>query len=255
MTTPISPQEFAARIHRYTPRTWVTPVLIGLNFAVYAAMVATGSKPMDPTVADILKWGADFAPLTLTGEPWRLFTCMFVHIGLLHIAMNMYVLWDIGRFMEKLLGNFGMLVVYVLAGLTGSWASLAIHPDIVSAGASGAVFGLYGGVFGFLARNRSQVPTETLRRLRKVAGMFVLYNILFGFVVRGIDVSAHIGGLCGGFVFGFALSGPLTDEAVARRPWRTVATAVAGLVLLGIGVRELPAPMLGGENDPVSQKP
>jgi rhomboid protease GluP len=239
---PITPQEFEAHIHRYTPRTWVTPALIGINAAVYVAMVISGVKPLSPTTADILKWGANYAPLSLGSQPSRLLTCMFVHIGLLHIAMNMYVLWDIGRFIEKLLGNAGMFIVYLLAGLTGSLASVAIHPEIVSAGASGAIFGLYGALFGFLLRNRNQVPGETVRRLRKVAGLFVLYNILFGVAIKGIDLSAHLGGLFGGFVFGFLISGALTDAAVQRRPWRNLITAAVGVLALGAAARSLPPP-------------
>jgi len=154
------PRRVLERIHRYTPRTWATPLLVGLNVAVFLAMVIGGASPLNPTVPDIVKWGANVGPLSLGGEPWRLFTSMFVHIGLLHIGMNLYVLWYIGRFVEKLLGNIGMLIVYVLAGLSGSLASAAIHPAVVSAGASGAIFGLYGAVFGYLIRNRDQVPTE-----------------------------------------------------------------------------------------------
>jgi len=240
---PISPEEFSERIHRYTPRTWATPLLVGLNVAVFLAMVIGGASPLNPTVPDIVKWGANVGPLSLGGEPWRLFTSMFVHIGLLHIGMNLYVLWYIGRFVEKLLGNIGMLIVYVLAGLSGSLASAAIHPAVVSAGASGAIFGLYGAVFGYLIRNRDQVPTETLRSLRRLAGIFVVGNIGIGYLIPAIDVSAHIGGLAGGFVFGFLISGALTDAGVARRPWRNLITAGMGLAALALVEHGLPTPV------------
>jgi rhomboid protease GluP len=240
---PISPEEFAERIHRYTPKAWVTPMLIGLNAAVYVAMLVGGANPLSPSVPDIVHWGANVASLSLGAEPWRLFTCMFVHIGLLHIAMNMYVLWDIGRFVEKLLGNAGMLIVYLLSGLAGSLASAAIHPNVVSAGASGAIFGLYGVVFGYLVRNRSQVPTQTLRQLRKVAGIFVVFNIALGFIIPAVDVSAHLGGLAAGFVFGFLISGSLTEAGVARRTGRNLLTAGVGLIALVLIQRALPSPV------------
>src|SRR6202011_2677222 len=110
----------------------------------FVAMVATGVHWLSPTTADLIKWGADYGPRTTAGEWWRLGSSMFLHLGIIHIAFNMVVLWDIGRFTERLLGNAGFLIVYVLSGLFGSLASVLINPHIPSAGASGAVFGLYG---------------------------------------------------------------------------------------------------------------
>ncbi|MDE3084403.1 MAG: rhomboid family intramembrane serine protease [Verrucomicrobiota bacterium] len=233
--TPNPAAEFAARLHRSTPRLWVTPALIAANAAVFLTMCALGVDPLAPHTDDIVRWGGNFAPLTTHDEWWRLFTCMFVHIGLLHVTMNMVVLWDIGRFVERLLGNIGFLVVYLLAGLAGSVASLAWNSHVVSAGASGAIFGLYGALFGFLLRNRHAIPRGLLLRLRKAAGLFVIYNIAFSFAVRGIDIAAHLGGFSGGFLLGLAIALPLADEAVARRPRRNAAVGLAGLALI-VGV-------------------
>ena len=235
-TGTLSPEEFAWRIHRYTPKLWITAALIGINVAVYVLMVATGVSWLNPSPSQLVAWGGNAGVLSLgAGQSWRLFTCMFVHAGIVHIGMNMYVLWDIGRFIERLLGNAGLLVVYLLSGLVGSLASALSHPQVVSVGASGAVFGLYGVLMGFLARIRRSIPAPMLRRLRSAGGAFVVYNLVFSVAVAGIDLSAHLGGLVAGFVLGAAISAPLTDECARRRPLRTAAVALVGaLAVIGV---------------------
>ena len=91
---------------------------------------------------------------------------MFLHIGLLHIALNMWVLWDIGPLMERMVGNVGFACLYVASGLCGSLASLAWNPENLSAGASGAVFGLFGGLLGFLVLGRGSMPAEIATSFR-----------------------------------------------------------------------------------------
>lgn len=236
----LSPREFAERVHRYTPRVWVTATLVGINAAVYLAMCATGVSPWSPTSRSLVLWGGNLGLLTLGhGQAWRLFTCMFVHAGIVHIGMNMLVLWSIGRFIERLFGNPATVVVYVLSGLVGSLASATLHPDVVSIGASGAIFGLYGAVFGFLVRHRHTVPRPILLGLRKAAGAFVLYNLIFSAAVPGIDMSAHVGGLVGGFVFGAAIAAPLDDAGVRSRTWRNALVAAVGLLAIAAAARAL----------------
>jgi len=123
------------------PRVFVTWVLIAINLAVFVLMVIRGVGLMDPSIDSLLKWGADFGPLTTHGQWWRMLTSTFVHVGILHIAMNMYILLVSGPFVERLYGNVGFAVLYLLSGLGGSLVSLAWHPMLVSAGASGAIFG------------------------------------------------------------------------------------------------------------------
>jgi rhomboid protease GluP len=200
---PLSPQEFISRIHARTPRVWVTHTLIGLCAAVYLAMVATGVNFYSPEVADLVRWGGNAGVLTFgEGQYWRLMTCVFLHVGIIHIGMNLFVLWSIGRFMERLMGNFRFLTLYLLAGLAGSFASALINPRVVSAGASGAIFGLYGVLLGFLLHHRRTIPAQVLASLRKSGGTFVIYNLIFSFALKGIDISAHIGGLVAGFLLG-----------------------------------------------------
>ncbi len=184
----------------------VTITLIAINLMVFAAMVISGVSFTEPTPLDAIKWGADFGPLTVgEGQWWRLLTSCFVHFGIIHIAFNMYVLYQIGSFVQITFGRARYLIIYFVAGLSGSVVSLWIHPQSVGAGASGAIFGLYGAVFGFLLRERRSLNPAVMKSIGKSAGIFILYNLVFGIMSRTTDVSAHLGGLLAGFLAGIAL--------------------------------------------------
>jgi rhomboid protease GluP len=184
----------------------ITTALIAINLLVFAAMVISGVSFTEPTPLDALKWGADFGPVTVgEGQWWRLLTACFVHFGIIHIAFNMYVLYQIGPFVQITFGRTRYLIIYFAAGLSGSVISLWIHPQSVGAGASGAIFGLYGAVFGFLLRERRSLNPAVMKSIAKSAGIFILYNLVFGVMNRTTDVSAHLGGLLAGFLAGIAL--------------------------------------------------
>ncbi|MGH9336082.1 MAG: rhomboid family intramembrane serine protease, partial [Vicinamibacteria bacterium] len=133
-----------------TPRFWVTPALIALNVAYFLIGVARGVSPVEPEQQQILDFGANFGPLVFRGEWWRLVSSMFVHIGFLHLVFNMWCLWSLGNIAERMFGNVTFLCLYLLSGIGGALASLVWHPQVVSAGASGAVFGVAGGLASFL---------------------------------------------------------------------------------------------------------
>jgi rhomboid protease GluP len=183
-----------------------TYALIAANVLVFLAMVATGVSFTQPSPLDVFKWGGDFAPATLGDHQyWRLLTSIFLHFGIIHIAFNMYVLYQIGPFIETTFGRVRYLLIYFIAGLAGSIVSVTFHPHSVGAGASGAIFGLYGGVFGFLLRERKSLNPEATKSIAKSAGIFVLYNVVFGAMQGTTDLSAHFGGLIAGFFAGLAL--------------------------------------------------
>src|SRR5882672_4329407 len=110
---------------------------------MFVIEIATGADAISPTPQQVLAVGADYGPLTLNGEPWRLVSSMFLHFGILHIGMNMLCLWS-GRIVELLYGRLGFVAIYLVAGLAGGVASLARSSAVISAGASGAVFGVFG---------------------------------------------------------------------------------------------------------------
>jgi rhomboid protease GluP len=220
------------------PKISVTSMLLALNVGIFGLMLTQGIDPMQPTIDALIRWGANYGPKTTQGEWWRMFTCMFLHIGVLHLLFNMVALWNVGGFMEQLLGSTGFLVLYLLAGLLGSVASVAWNPFVVSAGASGAIFGLYGGLLAFLVRHRDAPRQAFLTALRSNTLAFVGYNLVFGFIVQGIDMAAHLGGLAGGFVCGLALTSSSTLASRTRSRVRSALVGVVGLALiLGLTTR------------------
>jgi len=201
--TTISPKS------RTTSPYAITYTLIAANVLVFLAMVASGISFTQPTPLDVFNWGGDFGPATLGAHQyWRLLTSCFLHFGIIHIGFNMYVLYQIGPFIQMAFGRARYLVIYFLAGLGGSIVSVWMHPMSVGAGASGAIFGLYGAVFGFLLINRRTLNPAVTKSIAKSAGIFVLYNIVYGTISRTTDLSAHFGGLVTGFLVGMLLIRP-----------------------------------------------
>jgi len=227
-------------LHGLTPRVFVTHALLVANVGVFVAMVASGVSFTSPTSDSLIAWGADYGPYTSHGEWWRLASSMFLHIGVIHIACNMIGLWGIGGLVERLLGNAGFLIVYLLAGIAGSLASNLWNPYVVSAGASGAIFGIYGALLGFMVREQGTIPREIFARLRSSGVAFLGYNLVFGLSIKGINMAAHFGGLVGGFLCGLALSQPLVAAAVASRPRRNLAVAAVGAAAVAAAVFLLP---------------
>jgi membrane associated rhomboid family serine protease len=161
--------------------------------------------------AQLVKWGSNLPRLTLgAGEWWRLLTSSFVHGNLLHLAMNMFALWQAGQLVERIFGSARFAGLYLLAGIGGSlgslaWGLLSQHP-VNSVGASGAIFGIIGGLLAFIGREHSGVPPTVVRDLRSSVGPFLLFNIGAGFLYPHTDNAAHIGGLVGGWLAGHLLA-------------------------------------------------
>lgn len=213
----------------------MTPAIVAINALVFVLMAVSGVGILTPTVADLLTWGANFGPSTCDGESWRLLSSTFVHVGLLHIGFNMWVLSDLGSLVERLFGRAGFAILYLGSGLLASLASLAWNPLTVSAGASGAVFGVLGGLFAFLLRDRGGVPSAELARLRRSAGVFLLFNLAYGTLKDNVDMAAHLGGLGAGFLGGLLLArNPHADAGQrARRARQLAASTVGVLVVFG----------------------
>jgi rhomboid protease GluP len=184
----------------------ITYALIAINVLVLLAMVATGVSFLQPSPLDVFTWGGDFAPATIGAHQyWRLLTSIFLHFGIIHIGFNMYVLYQIGPFIETTFGRLRYVLIYFIAGLAGSFVSVMFHPNSVGAGASGAIFGLYGAVFGFLLMERKSLVPGAAKSIAKSAGIFILYNVVYGTLQGTTDLTAHFGGLIAGFLAGLAL--------------------------------------------------
>ncbi len=204
-----------------TPGTYA---LLAVNVAVFGWMVFHGVSPKDPTTAQLIHYGATNGAFIIGGHQWwRLLTATFVHVGLLHIATNMWCLWNLGLLGEPLLGPVGLIAVYLITGIAGNLLSLCsnvIYKDYISvgAGASGAVFGIAGILIVLLSNKRLPIPAFELNRLRRSVIQFAVLNLIIGFaanftsIVR-IDNHAHIGG----FLSGLALGVPLVPRMTSGR--------------------------------------
>jgi rhomboid protease GluP len=215
----------------------VTYALLIINLIVWLAMTLAGGS----TNTDVLiRFGAKANPLIADGQVWRLLTSMFLHIGLMHLFFNSYALLVFGVEVERLYGSIRFLAIYLLAGLWGSLISFALGPGL-SAGASGAIFGLLGTMVAFLRRNREAFGEWGRQRLLNLLGV-AGFNLVLGFTVPGIDNLAHIAGLLSGTLLGWALAPQykvawseggqphLIDQISRRSQWGVVTLALLLLV-------------------------
>jgi membrane associated rhomboid family serine protease len=206
----------------------VTVSIIAMNVLVYVGMAVSGVSPTQPSIPDLLKWGA----LSGFAQPWRIITSNYVHIGLLHIVLNMWCLWNLGALAERRFDRWTYFFTYTACGIAGSIVSLWFHPVGVGAGASGAIFGLAGGLISALYLGHLPVHPQALKSTLKSLLTFAGYNLFFGTVVSGIDNSAHIGGLVCGLILGAALARHLTAPLDERNSWRNWVFMATGIVLL-----------------------
>jgi rhomboid protease GluP len=197
-------QKFAIRLSK----PYVTRTLIVLNVLVFVAMVVYGYVTYNTLrgtedMRVLVDFGAKVNPLIANGETWRLFSAMFIHIGVFHLLVNLYALYALGPLVEGYFGHLRFLGIYIIGGLFGSLASYAFSESI-SAGASGAIFGLAGAITVFFLRYRENFGAQGRSILQNMAFIIGL-NLIFGLTVPGIDNWGHIGGLVGGAVVAYGL--------------------------------------------------
>jgi rhomboid protease GluP len=213
--TPRTGRRPGGRSWAYAPATYL---LVGINCLVYLAMVFSHVSIMDPTRSQLLHWGANNPDQVLIyGEWWRVVTAMFVHVGIIHLATNMWCLWNLGLLGEPLLGPVGVFAAYILSGAAGNLLSIAFDESpygtghLVGAGASGAVFGLAGVLIVLLKSKWLPIAPKEVAGLRRSVIYFAAINFVIGFgtlaahtAVR-IDNMAHLGGFLGGLLFAVPL--------------------------------------------------
>jgi rhomboid protease GluP len=229
---------FRRDLMKAAPRALVTPFLCAACVLIFVLMVLSGVDPVLPATQQLVSWGAnDGARVVLRHEAWRLPASVFVHGGLIHLALNMWCLFTIGPLVERFFGSAATATIYLVAGIGGAIASMATLPPRVSVGASGAIFGLLGALLVFLIIHRRAVPGSVLRPLRSSALFFVVFNTMFGAMVPNIDQAAHLGGLAGGLLAGLVLTRPWP---VIHSRWLWLRRLALGLALaaalVGVGV-------------------
>jgi rhomboid protease GluP len=246
-----------------------TYALLGINIAVFIIMLAyswlgphmSGSNFLmaEFDINTLARFGGSDAALVLQGQWWRLLTAAFVHVSLLHIALNMWCLWNLGVFGEPLLGRRGLVLVYAITGVTGNMFSLAwavAHADALVAGASGAVFGIAGILIVLLSNRKLSLPWNELRGLRRQVIFFAVANLAIGMApnlmpmlssanmarihmdpanLPRIDNTAHIGGFVCGLALGLPLFPRMMSGRQSYRHRQTVTFIVTTLILCLLG--------------------
>ncbi len=207
----------------------LTYTLIIINAIIFLLMTFSGGST-DTEV--LLRFGAKESYLIMNGEYWRFVTPIFLHIGFVHFAFNNLALYFLGKLTEKIYGSVRFIAIYLLAGIIGNLISFLFAPSSVAAGASGAIFGLFGALlyFGYI------YPDLFFKTIGKDIITILAINIVFGFTVSSIDIYAHIGGLFGGFIIAAIIHLP-SDK---KRKWLisiisiVVLIAIVGMTWLGV---------------------
>lgn len=218
-----------------------TPILIFLNVLMFVVMAIDGTNIIAPASEDLIKWGANERSLTLGGEYWRLFSCVFIHIGLMHLIMNLYALIFIGSILEPIIGKYKFITGYLISGFIASTASLWWNTYSLSAGASGAIFGLFGIFLALLTTN--YLDKSTRKSMLTYIFIYVGINLLSG-LKEGIDGAAHLGGLLSGFVFGYAFYyGLINKESKEINYWILGVISFLGISCSFLVLQKIPNPI------------
>ena len=251
-----------------------TSVLMGINLLVFAVMLRW--SPIIPLLrahqfgsiltaqfsGNVLYYfgGCDSWAAIAQGQWWRLITACFVHASILHIGVNLWCLWNLGLFGEPLLGRWGLVWVYILTGVTGNLLSAAesifMRADVVSVGASGAIFGIAGILIVLLSNRKLALPWEELKSLRRQVILFAVINLALGIApqfspsltaaewarlhvnpgnIPHIDNSAHLGGLLSGLALGLPLLPKMTTGKASYRARQRVTFGAAAMILSLVG--------------------
>ena len=250
-----------------------TYLLMGINIAVFAAMFSSGpviglirqhdwtgilTAPFD--VDTLVRFGASASPLIQEGQWWRLITGAFVHVTILHIALNMWCLWNLGIFGEPLLGRTGLAAVYLLTGTAGMMLSygysLFSGQVALVAGASGAVFGIAGILIVLLSNRKLSLPWNELKGLRRQVIFFAVANLAIGMtpqmlgmasasqlkmvhldlgMLPRIDNSAHVGGFLSGLALGLPLFPKMASGRSSYRARQRLTFGLGTLLLVLVG--------------------
>jgi membrane associated rhomboid family serine protease len=222
----------------YTPI--VTWALVAINVVVFLVDGAMGglSLGLFGGGGPLAEAGAVYGPLVAQGEWYRILTSAFLHLGLLHLAFNMYALYLFGPIVEQMYGHVEYLVIYLLCAAGGSVLTILLAPNQAAAGASGAIFGLFGLAFVVGRRHKVMLGPQA-RALLSQVGLLLVVNLVITFSVSGISWTGHVGGMIVGAMIGFLL--PPTQVATLGGMWRTpsgerLERPMAGTLRLGVYV-------------------
>lgn len=173
-----------------------------INIIVFLLPLLDGANVMNMSSKYLASIGGLFGPsVILEGEIWRLVSAMFLHGGIEHILMNMLSLFIVGRSLEMFFSKTSYLIIYFISAFLGSLISIYFHPVTVGIGASGAIFGLFGALIGFVLVHRKRMQDDFMEFMKSF-GLLLLLNLGIGLLFPSVDLSAHIGGLVAGIIGG-----------------------------------------------------
>lgn len=221
-------------VRRHESSITLTHVLFGANIAVFLAMGLASGTFIEFPAETRVQFGGNYGPLTLSGQWWRVFTYMFLHGGALHIAFNMWCLWDLGALCESLYGRWTYLSVYFITGVGAGVASIAWNPAALSVGASGAIFGLAGALIASFYLGEFSLPSVAISGTLKALLFFAAFNIFFGGLFPGTDNGAHFGGLGVGLVLGALIARFAPHDSLRRASVLAVGAVIVVGSALGV---------------------
>ena len=211
-------------------RSWslapVTVTLVTIQVLVYLAMTLAGGSTNS---AVLVRFGALVPDLLRAGQWWRLVTPVFVHIGFTHLLINSLTLYFLGLYIEQLFGHWRMVVIYFVSAIVGNLCSAYWLAGSLAAGASTAIFGLFG---AFLMLGESFRDNLAIRQLSRQFLILVLLNVGTDLLVPGIDLAGHIGGLVGGFLMAYVVGAPKLGPVAPAKRWLSATMLVVGILVL-----------------------
>lgn len=207
----------------------LTYILIIINILIFMLMYIFGNGSENSNT--LIKFGANYIPLVKNGEYYRLITSAFLHIGVLHLLLNMYSLYIVGTQIEYIYGKIKYFTIYIISAIMGSLFTVALSDsNVVSAGASGAIFGLLGALLYFGYNYRGYFGNQIINQVLPV----IVLNLLIGFSSPNIGNAAHIGGLIGGYVISMALGADIKEEG-KNRINGIILTIILTIVMIYLG--------------------
>jgi len=210
-------------------RNTVTITLVVINLLVFVAELAQGVGIMGGGPSSIITQGGLYGPSIASGQTWRIVTSGFVHESLIHVGFNMWVLWVLGTAFESYVGARRMIIVYGVSLLWGSAGALLLSPGVLTIGASGAIFGVMGALVVMFRQRGIAIMQSGL-------GFLILINLGFTLTVPGVSIGGHLGGLIGGALCGFVLSGYGRGHIAYSKLSASIAGGVFVLTAIGIAV-------------------
>ncbi|MBC8744522.1 rhomboid family intramembrane serine protease [Lactobacillus sp. Marseille-P7033] len=209
----------------------VTLTLIVFQVLVYCWLVYVGGST-NTTV--LLNNGARSTALIRDGQWWRLISPVFLHVGLSHLVVNSVTLLYIGRYIEEFFGHWRMVIIYFVSAIFGNLVSAVLMPSTVSAGASTAIFGLFG---SFLMLGVCFHHNVIVRVLSRTFLLFVVLNIVMDIFISGVDLAGHIGGLFGGFFIAFVVGAPLLGNVDLLKRFLSGTILTVSLIILTLELK------------------